>query len=124
MSSAVETQQAIHRYLDPVKRYFVYMLRCADGKFYVGITNDPRRRLSEHQAGMDAGAFTYSRRPVDMVYREEFQWVQHAIAWEKQLKKWSSAKKQALVNGDFDAVHLLAKCLNATRHDREEGGSV
>ena len=102
-------------------RYFVYMLLCADGKYYVGMTNDLQRRLAEHEGGKDREAFTYSRRPVKMLYSQEFQWVQHAIAWEKQLKKWSAAKKEALVRGDFDSIAALAKCLNATRHDRAEG---
>ena len=101
-------------------RYFVYMLLCADGKYYAGMTNDLARRISEHEGGADRSAFTFPRRPVKVVYSQEFQWVQHAIAWEKQLKRWSAAKKAALVNGDFDAVHELAKCVNATRHDRPE----
>lgn len=120
MSSAVETRQALNRYLVRMHRYFVYMLLCSDGKYYVGMTNDLQRRTAEHESGADRSAFTYSRRPVKAVYSQEFQWVQHAIAWEKQLKRWSAAKKAALVNGDFDAVHELAKCVNPTRHDRPE----
>lgn len=97
-------------------RYFVYMLLCSGGTYYTGISNNILRRFGEHQRGIDPGCYTFSRRPLELVYTQAFQWVQHAIAWEKQLKRWSAAKKKALCNGDFDAIHELAKCMNATSH--------
>ena len=102
--------------------YYTYMVLCSDAKFYTGISNDPVQREAEHNEGKDRKAWTYSRRPVQLVYTQEFLWVEQAIEWEKRLKKWSAAKKRALANGDFDALHELAKCLNATRSDRERDG--
>jgi len=102
-----------------MKYYYTYMVLCSDGKFYTGITNDPERREAEHNDGKYPKAWTITRRPVRLVYTQEFQWVLDAIDWEKRLKKWSAGKKRALVNGDYDAIHVLAKCVNATRSDRE-----
>ena len=75
---------------------FVYMLRCRDGRYYVGSTRASlERRIGEHNAG-SFGGFTKSRRPVELVYSQEFDRVTDAIAAERQLKGWSRAKKEAL----------------------------
>ena len=74
---------------------FVYMLRCSDGRYYVGSTRAGlERRVSEHNAGT-YGGFTKSRRPIELVYSQEFDRVTDAIAAERQLKGWSRAKKEA-----------------------------
>ncbi len=78
-----------------VKRYFVYMLRCFDGTFYVGVTNDVDRRFSEHCDGIDPDCYTAKRRPLRLVHVSEFQWVNEAIDFEKKLKGWSHRKKRA-----------------------------
>ena len=88
-----------------VRSYYVYMLLCADGSFYVGITRDPEARLWQHNAGIDEKAYTHSRRPVRMVHVSEFNDVFQAIAWEKHVKKWSHAKKRALADGDWARIH-------------------
>ncbi len=103
-----------------MKRYYVYMLLCADGKYYVGITNNVERRFAEHQGEMDLGAWTHGRGPFELAYTQEFQWVQEAIAWEKRLKGWSAQKKKALCHENYAALVKFAKCRNATRHDRPE----
>ena len=55
------------------KKYLhVYILKCSDGIYYTGITNDPERRLKEHNSGVNERSYTYSRRPVEMVYCERF----------------------------------------------------
>ena len=92
-----------------VKSYFVYMVRCSDGSFYVGITNDAERRLAQHNYGIDPECYTFTRRPVVLVHASEFREVWDAIRWEKQLKGWSRAKKRALAAGDWDAIHTLAR---------------
>ncbi len=92
-----------------VKIYFVYVLFCYDGTFYVGITNDLERRLAEHSMGISKTAYTYKRRPVKLVHASDFREVEDAIRWEKQLKGWSHAKKRALVDGDWDAIRSYAK---------------
>src|SRR5579871_3238793 len=92
-----------------MKRYWVYMVRCSDGSFYVGMTNDLELRLGQHNFGIDRKCFTFTRRPVELVHASEFQWVDEAIAWEKHLKGWSRAKKLALIENDWAAVSKLAR---------------
>ena len=87
----------------------VYMLRCADGSYYIGTTRKGLdRRLSEHNNGMFDG-WTAKRRPVVVVWAEHFPDITDAIAVERQLKGWSRAKKEALIRGDFEAIRLVAK---------------
>ena len=89
---------------------FVYMLRCSDGSYYVGSARGENldKRLSEHQAGTYPG-YTSRRRPVTLVYAEQFDRITDAIAAERRLKGWSRAKKEALIREDWDAVQQLAK---------------
>ena len=89
---------------------FVYMLRCADGSYYVGSARGESldRRLSEHQAGT-YGGYTSHRRPVTLVYAEHFERITDAIAAEQRIKGWSRAKKEALIREDWDALQWLAK---------------
>ena len=86
---------------------WTYMLRCADGSFYIGCTTAIDQRFGEHQAGTHGG-YTASRRPVEMVWSEEFQTIDQAIAVERQLKGWSRAKKEALVKGEFGRLPGLS----------------
>ena len=78
---------------------FVYILRCVDRSYYVGKTNDLRTRLTEHQSGVGAN-YTAARRPVEMVYAEEHSTIRSAKDREMQLKRWSRAKKEALISQD------------------------
>ncbi|WP_060770688.1 GIY-YIG nuclease family protein [Methylobacterium sp. AMS5] len=89
---------------------FVYMLRCADGSYYVGSARGESldRRLAEHQAGTHAG-YTDHRRPVTLVYAEWFDRITDAIAMERRIKGWSRAKKEALITEDWDRVQFPAK---------------
>jgi len=63
--------------------YFVYIVRCSDGSYYTGITNDCQRRIYEHNNSEDKKSYTYKRRPVELIYSSEFGDVNEAIAWEK-----------------------------------------
>ena len=87
---------------------WTYLLRCADGSYYAGCTTNINQRLGEHQAGT-FGGYTAARRPLEMVWAEEFQTIDQAIALERQLKRWSRLKKEALIRGDFSALHGLSK---------------
>ena len=88
---------------------WVYILRCRDGKYYVGSARgDLGRRVDEHNAGVYPG-FTKSRRPVVLVYAQDFDRIADAIAAERQLKGWSRAKKEALIAGDFDMLKKLSQ---------------
>src|SRR5579863_9116317 len=88
---------------------FVYMLRCADGSYYVGSArNDLERRVAEHQAGVYQG-YTSAKRPVHLVWSEYFDQIRDAIAAEQKIKRWSRAKKEALIRGDWIKIKLLAR---------------
>ena len=87
----------------------VYMLRCADGSYYVGSARlGLERRLSEHNNGT-YGGYTSKRLPVELVWSEHFLGITDAIAVERQIKGWSRAKKEALIRGDFKSLRVLAK---------------
>lgn len=97
------------------KSYHVYILKCVDESYYTGITNDLERRISEHQAGLYQRSFTYKRRPVTLVFVQTFQQVADAISFEKQVKGWSRAKKEALIEHNFEGLILLAKSRNQSK---------
>jgi putative endonuclease len=86
------------------------MLRCSDGSFYVGSAtgDDLDRRIAEHQTGRFPG-YTFTRRPVELVWSEHFDRITDAIAAERKIKGWSRAKKQALTRGDWTRISRLAR---------------
>ena len=100
---------------------FVYILRCADRSYYVGSARGSlERRIAEHHAG-SLGGYTKSRRPVTLVYAQEFDRITDAIAAERQVKGWSRAKKEALMAGDMNALRNLAR--NYTQYPRPSTSS-
>jgi putative endonuclease len=105
---------------------YVYILECADDSFYVGVTNNVGRRFIEHWGGIHEEAYTFKRRPLKLVFCRQFDSPMKAIRFEKQVKGWTKAKKQALINGDFELLHKLAKCKNDTSHEiyKESGGKL
>ena len=87
----------------------VYMLRCADGRYYVGSARQGLdRRVSEHNNGT-YGGYTSKRLPVVLVWAEHFPDITDAIAAERQIKGWSRPKKEALIRGDYEMIKLLAR---------------
>lgn len=99
-----------------MKEYYVYMLLCSDDTYYIGITNNLNRRYYEHRSGYNPNSYTHNRRPIRLVYSCEFNDVNEAIAWEKQIKNWSQAKKRALIKRDWDEVKKSAECKNSSCH--------
>ena len=92
----------------------VYILCCRGGNYYVGSARgDLVRRVAKHNAGKYDG-YTARRRPVQLVFHQEFDRITDAIAAERQIKGWSRAKKEALMRGDFALLSQLAK--RGTRH--------
>ena len=88
---------------------YAYMLRCADGSYYVGSARlGLERRIGEHNSGT-YGGYTSTRRPVTLVWAEHFQLITDAIAAERRVKGWSRAKKEALILGDYEAIRKLSK---------------
>ena len=89
---------------------FVYMLRCSDGSYYVGSAtgDDLSPRIDQHNAGSHEG-YTFSRRPVVLVWSEHFDRITDGIAVERKLKGWSRAKKEALIGADWTKIGQLAR---------------
>jgi tRNA/rRNA methyltransferase len=83
--------------------FWVYILRCADGSYYPGHTDDLDRRIAQHQSGEIPG-YTHERRPVELVFSETFAQRTDALERERQIKDWSRKKKEALFRNDFAAV--------------------
>jgi putative endonuclease len=87
---------------------FLYILRCADGSFYIGTTRTTlEMRIAQHNAGT-FGGYTATRRPVILVFSQWFDRITDAIDSERKLKKWSRAKKEAFVRGDLIALRQLS----------------
>ncbi len=98
--------------------YIVYILECSDGSYYTGSTNDINKRLWQHQQGVEPSSYTYSRRPVKLAWTsQETQHYYDALRWERQIKGWSRAKKQALIREEFSTIHEIVK---AERKRREQ----
>ena len=91
------------------KQYYVYILHCADDSYYVGVTNNMERRLFEHESGYNSTSYTHSRLPVKLVFTQSFQYIDKAIAFEKQVKRWSRLKKEALIKDEWEKLPELAK---------------
>lgn len=92
-----------------MRTFYVYILLCSDDSYYVGFTNNITRRFEEHSSGYKSTSYTASRLPVQLVYHETFSNPIIGIAREKQLKKWSRVKKEALIAGHEKVLKALAK---------------
>ena len=92
-----------------MKLYYVYILKCSDGSYYTGMTNNLERRVMEHQSGFDKSCYTFSRLPLQLVFNEVFQNPLDAIKFEKQLKGCSRIKKEALINKDYKRLVEYSK---------------
>ena len=94
---------------------FVYILKCNDKAYYTGIYRGTELaiRVAEHNSGLYPKAWTHKRRPVELMWAEHFGRVTDAIAYETQIKKWSRAKKEALIAGNFERLKDLAKSHSA-----------
>ena len=91
-----------------MKKGYLYILRCSNGSFYTGSTVNIARRLHQHQSGRGAN-YTRKHSPVTLVYQEDYTTIGEAFRREKQIQGWTHAKKQALIDGDFDKLSHLSK---------------
>lgn len=89
--------------------FWIYMLRCSDGSYYVGHTDDLERRLDQHRIGFFRSCYAYSRRPLEVVYVQATTTRIEALEAERRIKGWSRAKKQALIAGDWTAINRLGR---------------
>jgi putative endonuclease len=95
----------------------MYILVCSNGKYYTGSTKHLEKRIEMHQKG-EGSNFTKKYLPVELVYFEEFTRIDHAFNREKQVQGWCRKKKEALINGESDKLHEMAKCCNETHYLR------
>jgi len=80
--------------------YYIYVLLCKDGSYYIGSTNDIQKRFLDHLSGQGA-RYTKSHKPEKIIYQEKFSTKSEALKREAELKKWTKARKKALIKGDF-----------------------
>ena len=85
---------------------WVYILRCADGSYYVGSTVDLERRVSQHHLG-EGAAYTRKRRPVALAWAADFP-RDDAFAFEKRVQGWNRRKREALIDGRLDELPELS----------------
>jgi predicted GIY-YIG superfamily endonuclease len=92
--------------------FYTYILRCNDGSYYVGHTDDIEVRVSGHQQRHYPCSYTATRLPVSLVFVQAFGTRDEAFAAEWQIKKWTRKKKEALIKGEFDLLRELSKKTN------------
>ena len=88
--------------------FYAYLLRCSDGSYYAGHTDDIEIRFAQHQTGA-LGGYTSRRRPVVLVWSDNFMTRDDAFAAERKLKGWNRAKKEALIAGAWQRISELAR---------------
>ena len=93
--------------------FYIYILLCSDGSYYTGHTDDLEARLAAHERGQIPG-YTTRRRPVRLVFADDFVSRDDAFARERQIKGWSRRKKQALIEGDWDRLPVLSRAHGPT----------
>jgi putative endonuclease len=97
----------------------MYILECADGTFYTGSTVDLYKRLWQHETGLGAN-HTKKRLPVKLVYFEGYDRIDDAFYREKQVQGWTHAKKKALIEKNYSAIHKLAECRNKSHFENND----
>lgn len=89
--------------------FWVYILQCSDKSYYTGQTDNLEKRLAQHQDKMIPGCYTSTRLPIQLKYSQEFVSREEALIAERQIKGWSRRKKEALINGDWQALSDYSK---------------
>ena len=89
--------------------FFTYIVECSDGKYYTGFTDDLDARVIAHNTGEYPNAYTLRRRPVKLVFYMEFEDAGSAKEFERQIKKWTRAKKKALIQGKWEKLPELSR---------------
>jgi putative endonuclease len=87
---------------------WMYILECADGSYYVGSTKNLEQRIAQHLSGLGS-RYTSGRLPVKLVCVEEYDRISDAYSREKQVQNWSRAKREALINRNYETLPTLAK---------------
>jgi predicted GIY-YIG superfamily endonuclease len=88
--------------------YWVYIIRCADGNYYIGSTRDLEKRLRAHEEGR-AAAYNARRRPLYLAFSEKHDTLEAARRRELQIKRWTRKKKEALISGSVEGLKSMDK---------------
>lgn len=88
--------------------FWVYMLRCSDGSYYTGHTDNLGRRMGQYDAGECTG-YVSTRLPAELIWSQATATREEALSAERQIKGWSHKKKEAMMRGDWAEVSRLAK---------------
>ncbi len=99
--------------------FYVYIIRCRDASYYVGHTDNLEARIADHNGGQFS-AYTRKRRPVLLVFSQDFRTREEALARERQLQGWSRAKKEALVAGNWKRLKLLSRSASEVKRGAEQ----
>jgi len=103
--------------------FWVYILRCADGSYYTGHTDNLEKRIGEHETGAIPSCYTFKRRPLQLVFSQDCATREEALAAEQQIKGWSRKKKEAMMRSDWGEVSRLAKSRASVRAEPVEAHS-
>jgi tRNA/rRNA methyltransferase len=101
--------------------FFVYIIRCNDGSYYTGHTDNLEVRFEQHQQGVYKG-YTHDKRPLELMWWQDVPDRTDAFSAEMRIKKWSKAKKEALIAGQLDRLSFLA--IPPNERDSREGVSA
>jgi putative endonuclease len=88
--------------------WWVYILECSDSSFYVGSTSDLAVRVEVHESGKGS-KHTAARLPIRLAFSEQHSTLESAVKRERQIKRWTRAKKAALIAGEFGELHNLSR---------------
>lgn len=89
--------------------FWVYIVRCADGSYYTGHTDNLEHRMAQHVSGAIPSCYTFKRRPVTLAFSQPCATREEALAAEQQVKGWGRKKKEAMMRGDWIEVSRLAR---------------
>ena len=95
--------------------FWVYMLRCGDGSYYTGHTDSLEQRLAQHESARTC-SYTATRKPIKLVFAQDFSSREEALAMELRIKGWSRKKKEALMRSDWCEIKRLSRGLHL--HER------
>lgn len=103
--------------------FWTYILKCADGSYYTGHTDNLEQRFGQHQIGAFSTCYTYDKRPVELAWAETFTTREDAFAAERRIKGWSRRKKEALIAGDWPRLQRLASRSKVLRDGASTGSA-
>ena len=97
-----------------MREFYLYILKCSDGSYYTGHTDNPEARLASHQRGEISG-YTSGRRPVELAFAQGFPSRDEAFRAERQVKGWTRRKKEALIRQDWETLRRLSRNRSSSR---------